>query len=613
MNPFRVPTSHFLTEAEKRAAQRELGRRALQDGRRTKITAQAIVLEVARCRILDGIYGASCDASCIPAATADLGLSKDQARKLRAELSAVPVQSAPTLPTQQTMQQQTMQDVFRSARKHESQRMIEQALWEEQQMEVLTLLSWEYAFECFVGSDDPNIFSSDPVGWWAIMDPVCRARNLFRADQIGVAHQQLLVTMDWLRANTPILLDGATLHKDIEISSPEEYTQEELEVDLARMDEESRPYAPWDVVGKLQRILHTTLTQDGRIATDADLERGPPSRTGGCLVFVVIDYLPPLPLGASAAVWEQLRETNRRIEEAGLLEFARDIMGGAGFAPDAPEGQVAVTGNRALVIDFQVNPESLQVATRMEAAGLQCRTLFSRDQITDACGYNCARWACDVRTLGLNFHTFSREEALCVFQPGFIRELNAQLGYTADAESARKLTNKQIHQLTGGPQWRGGTGALGYWLQCSPLDHWLECFERTLDDASEHDRVHIQAVNTEMAGSFGHHWFLVAWLIEPKGEEPQQLELSEVDEQEEMEEDEDRSREQLSAVVSAVALEMCLTNECREVPLDELYRELRRRDEWFTQFSADEGFAHTLSLLLDDNHFMVADAVVHMI
>ena len=73
------------------------------------------------------------------------------------------------------------------------------------------------------------------------------------------------------------------------------------------------------------------------------------------------------------------------------------------------QGEIAEAGSRSLIIDFFGNGSAAarQVTQIMRDAGLSCRTLFSSEQLDDACGYNCAKWACMLHALGETFHTFT--------------------------------------------------------------------------------------------------------------------------------------------------------------------------------------------------------------
>ena len=72
---------------------------------------------------------------------------------------------------------------------------------------------------------------------------------------------------------------------------------------------------------------------------------------------------------------------------------------------------------------------------------------------------------------------------------------------------------------------------------------------------------------------------------------------------------------ELCAVVSAAANDLCEAAEGdRCCSLDELYNELRERDEWFAQYAPDCDYDEGLSKLLDAKAFVVmADGMVHCI
>ena len=151
----------------------------------------------------------------------------------------------------------------------------------------------------------------------------------------------------------------------------------------------------------------------------------------------------------------------------------------------------------------------------MRGAGLSCRTLFSNTQLGSSCGYNGAKWACMLYGLGRDrFHAFSWEQAQVVLQSDLIAEQNIALGY-GNTTQAHWLNALQIITLAAKDN-PDGAGVEPWWLSCPAYDHFLEGFEHTMNRVSDPRRgsLQIAVVNTDCAGSSGHHWFVVAWLIE---------------------------------------------------------------------------------------------------
>ena len=160
-------------------------------------------------------------------------------------------------------------------------------------------------------------------------------------------------------------------------------------------------------------------------------------------------------------------------------------------------------------------------ADMMEHAGLARRTIFTKTQLPNACGYDAAAWACELRALGLAFQTYPEEEAAAYNTPEFIQLFNDDLGHPSAGGEAFWLSDDQIQQLATihnpdrphtSPSWLHGP---------APINFWEKHFARTLVQPAQHGRVHIMVVNTEEqltldATASGLHWFVIAWFIEPK-------------------------------------------------------------------------------------------------
>ena len=190
----------------------------------------------------------------------------------------------------------------------------------------------------------------------------------------------------------------------------------------------------------------------------------------------------------------------------------------AGTARDPAKEDVAESGNRALLIDFYGNgsAQAHQAAAIMRDAGVSCRTLFSRAQLADSCGYNSAKWACMLHEMGPErFHGLTHEQASVVLEPAFIEEQNTKLGLSGVTE-AKWLEPREIIKLAtmDNPD---GEGVVPWWLSCPAYDHFLDGFQHTISDGNHFRRggLEIMIVNTDSAGQGGTHWFTVAWLIDP--------------------------------------------------------------------------------------------------
>ena len=171
-----------------------------------RVTQPAIAMEVARRRILRSDYGEFTSGNNrVTAAGDDLGLSKRQRQELRTQLlEAMPVR------TLENFYEKT--DAAPRADLPPLQQPLKQ-----QRIEELTQHYTEKA--------DP--LDTDP--WEA---PARRARGCYAAEQLGVAHRQLLLSEDWLQANTPTLLEeaarrGTVLTEFIGCYSPVEMDDED--------------------------------------------------------------------------------------------------------------------------------------------------------------------------------------------------------------------------------------------------------------------------------------------------------------------------------------------------------------------------------------------------
>ena len=448
----------LITNAEKREAAAYLS----SSFKRQRVTEPSIATEVARRRIHRGQYGqVTPENDRVREAADDLGLSSRQQKALREKL-------------REPMPVCTLDRFFERVDTPQHQQAVEPA--------------------------EPSLSSA--------------------VERMGVSHQRLLVGKEWLRANTPVLLQDYELHEGLDISSPFEDSDEEYS-------------------GELVRMFSVYTTSDGRIATDADWDTGCPLHTGGCMILGTVHYSPPPSHGESDATAPE----NIRREQAALQEFALDVTRGAGWAPvpihqleqeqeqDRQEREqrereqcereeqehTEVSGGRAVLLDFYCggSPQAHQAAQIMRDAGVSCRTLFASCQQTDSCGYNGSKWACMLWALGPErFYSFTHEQASVVLQPSFIAEQNVKLGY-GHSTAARWLGSRRIMELAtlDNPD---GTGVDPWWLTCPAYDHFLEAFQNTISDADHYRRggLEIMVVNTDCAGASGKHWFVVAWVIE---------------------------------------------------------------------------------------------------
>ena len=173
----------------------------------------------------------------------------------------------------------------------------------------------------------------------------------------------------------------------------------------------------------------------------------------------------------------------------------------------------APTGRRCLVIDFFDSAKAHQAAGMMSDSGFACRTLFSRSQLADSCGYNSAKWACMLHALGPeHFHGLTREQANVVLQPAFIAEQNQKLGYSG--ETAVWLGARRIIELAtcDNPE---GTGVAPWWLSCVAYNHFEAAMSQIFSNESDARRssLQIMIVNTDSADQSGQHWFFVSFLM----------------------------------------------------------------------------------------------------
>ena len=188
----------------------------------------------------------------------------------------------------------------------------------------------------------------------------------------------------------------------------------------------------------------------------------------------------------------------------------------------------AAHGGRFIVIDFLNSQQAREAADVMEAAGLERNTLFSYDQLPDACGFVAAGWVCELRHLADSFHELTMETAQHVNSREFIEIQNFARGRAELGFEAEFLTGDEVQQIVtlNNPD---GIGTDPHWLSGpGPMNYWRLHFSRTLSDAHDHGRVHIMIVNTEDATASlatashmpmaGAHWFVVAWYIEPRND-----------------------------------------------------------------------------------------------
>ena len=181
---------------------------------------------------------------------------------------------------------------------------------------------------------------------------------------------------------------------------------------------------------------------------------------------------------------------------------------------------------RFLVIDFLHTAQAREAADTMEAAGLARATHFNSHQLPDACGYLAAGWACELRHLGTQFQEMTHEIAAQVNTAEFIETQNLIRSRTDLGPTAEWLTGDEIQGMVtlNNPD---GSGRDPGWLAGpAAMNHWRTHFGRTLVDRRDQDRVHIMIVNTVDATApltstgpmGGEHWFVAAWLVEPKPE-----------------------------------------------------------------------------------------------
>ena len=133
--------------------------------------------------------------------------------------------------------------------------------------------------------------------------------------------------------------------------------------------------------------------------------------------------------------------------------------------------------------------------------------------------YLAAGWARELYQRGISdFDTYSLGEASVLNNGASISIDNKVLGKPELGESAAWLTDAEILQLvsTFNPDALDTAPA---WLSApTSLNYWEEHLLRTIDDSSEHNKLHISIVNTERVHTLAHlaagsHWFVVAWLV----------------------------------------------------------------------------------------------------
>ena len=465
-----TPSMPPVTQAERRVAATHL---SSSGSKKKRVTEPAVVTEVARRRILRGDYGPRTPSNNrVKEAGDDLGLSERQRKELSRQLKGEP------------MPVSTLDSLFAQVDDSAATQSPDAAMTRKaQRIEELTQHYTEKA--------DP--LDTDP--WEA---PARRARGCYAAEKLGVAHKQMLLGDDWLRANVPTLIEeaerrGTTFVEFIGCNSPVE------------MDDEGEDS------GHFRRCMGLWVNPT-------------------CMWPETILYSCPPSPAESVSAQEQRRVRHSLREEKALLEFERDLR----HEREAREVEQReseqweheqrvcvevdmVSGRRAVLLDFYAggSPQARQAAQIMRDAGVSCRTLFASSQQTDSCAYNGSKWACMLWALGPErFYQFTREQACVVLQPSFIAEQNVKLGY-GHSTVARWLGCRRIMELAtlDNPD---GAGVDPWWLSCPAYDHFLAAFQSTISDADHYRRggLEIMVVNTDCAGGGGHHWFVVAWVME---------------------------------------------------------------------------------------------------
>ena len=176
---------------------------------------------------------------------------------------------------------------------------------------------------------------------------------------------------------------------------------------------------------------------------------------------------------------------------------------------------------RFIVMDFLSSSGSRESADCMASAGLTPTTLFNKAQLPNASGYLSAAWACSLRREGLKFTMMDMASAQIPNQKQYVADRNVELGHTRDTSIGQFLETAEVQKLVTlhnpdapntDPSWLAGPGS---------FNQWHAYFQRTLEQAHEHGRVHIMIVNTVTLEALhdiasGRHWFVVAWFIEPE-------------------------------------------------------------------------------------------------
>ena len=249
-----------------------------------------------------------------------------------------PVESGPgsaaTAPTEPSVLEQML--VRQPAIDADTQ--TQQALYEAWQVEVLTIQYYEEQTAGFIEQRhkwarrielglDPM-----PEGWpgfgasfgasfgsfdqwqeWT-EDPRLRALDCVRAERLGIARGQFIVKPEWLRVNTPTLLDAAAKQGLSLAGSPRASpASSDDESDVAEDSKHSR---------KLYRCVGVDYAADGTLA-------GPDERVISCAIKSIVYSLPPSP-GENAAAQQQRKERHRRREEAVLQKLEIYVAGQLG-------------------------------------------------------------------------------------------------------------------------------------------------------------------------------------------------------------------------------------------------------------------------------------------
>jgi len=159
----------------------------------------------------------------------------------------------------------------------------------------------------------------------------------------------------------------------------------------------------------------------------------------------------------------------------------------------------------------------------MAQSGLAGTTLFTTEQLPNACGYLAAYWACKVRELEQHFTAMTLDQARAKNNAGDIEVANVILNVMSQSDAVW-LSGDQIHAIATAFN-PDGIGADPSWLHGpGPFNMWRTHFLNSLTSAQHQGHVHIWVVNTESQHNLyepvsGAHWFLAAWLVEPDNAE----------------------------------------------------------------------------------------------